>query len=110
MENTHGIKVGDLFYDSWGYEQTNIDFYEVVGLKGKCTAIIRKVKNDYISGYGWSGKTRALPGQYVGQPYTVRTNMCSYDAKRPQCSSPARSSGKLNPTTADHEHDYTSYA
>jgi hypothetical protein len=26
------IKVGDHFYASWGYDQTNVDFYEVVGL------------------------------------------------------------------------------
>lgn len=24
------LKIGDIFYDSWGYEQTNIDFYQVV--------------------------------------------------------------------------------
>ena len=23
------IKVGDIFVDSWGYDQTNIDFYKV---------------------------------------------------------------------------------
>jgi hypothetical protein len=30
-ENT---KVGDLFYSSWGYEQTNIDFYKVLARSG----------------------------------------------------------------------------
>lgn len=25
-------KVGDVFYCSWGYDQTNVDFYEVVGV------------------------------------------------------------------------------
>jgi len=28
---TPAIKVGDHFVASWGYDQTNIDFYEVVG-------------------------------------------------------------------------------
>ena len=28
--NKYGVKVGDVFYDSWGYEQTNIDFYQVI--------------------------------------------------------------------------------
>lgn len=27
----HAVKVGDFFYASWGYDQTNIDFYKVVG-------------------------------------------------------------------------------
>lgn len=30
-----GIKVGDFFARSWGYDQTNVDFYKVVGLTGK---------------------------------------------------------------------------
>ena len=29
---TTTVEVGDLFYDSWGYDQTQVDFYEVVGL------------------------------------------------------------------------------
>lgn len=28
--NIDGYKVGDIFYTSWGYEQTNIEFYQVV--------------------------------------------------------------------------------
>lgn len=27
---TKQIEVGSIFYNSWGYEQTNIDFYQVV--------------------------------------------------------------------------------
>lgn len=26
------VKVGDFFVSSWGYDQTNVDFYKVVGL------------------------------------------------------------------------------
>lgn len=26
------VQVGDFFYSSWGYDQTNIDFYRVVGM------------------------------------------------------------------------------
>jgi len=29
------VKVGDLFVSSWGYEQTNVDFYQCVEVKGK---------------------------------------------------------------------------
>lgn len=28
-------KVGDIFFASWGFEQTNIDYYQVVSIKGK---------------------------------------------------------------------------
>lgn len=30
-----GVKVGDFFYSSWGYDQTNVDFYKVVGVTKK---------------------------------------------------------------------------
>jgi hypothetical protein len=26
------VKVGDIFYTSWGYDQTNVDFYEVLSV------------------------------------------------------------------------------
>lgn len=29
------VRVGDFFYSSWGYDQTNIDYYKVVGLTPK---------------------------------------------------------------------------
>lgn len=30
-------KVGDIFYTSWGYDQTNVDFYQIVGIPSKST-------------------------------------------------------------------------
>ena len=30
-----GVQVGDFFVNSWGYDQTNVDFYKVVGLTPK---------------------------------------------------------------------------
>lgn len=32
--NKYGVKVGDIFCSSWGYEQTNVDFYQVIALAG----------------------------------------------------------------------------
>jgi hypothetical protein len=31
----HPYKIGDIFDTSWGYDQTNVDFYEVVDIRGK---------------------------------------------------------------------------
>lgn len=38
----HDHEVGDIFYTSWGYDQTNVDFYQVVEVKGK-QLIVRKI-------------------------------------------------------------------
>lgn len=37
------INLGDIFYGSWGYEQTNIDFVKVVGISKSGKSV--KVKN-----------------------------------------------------------------
>jgi hypothetical protein len=34
-EYQHPYKEGDIFYTSWGYDQTNVDFYQVTEVKGK---------------------------------------------------------------------------
>lgn len=41
--NKYGVKVGDLFYCSWGYEQTNVDFFQVISLVGESSVRIREV-------------------------------------------------------------------
>lgn len=69
-ENELGIKVGDIFYMSWGYEQTNLDFFQVVALKGKTQVIIKEVvlhviaEEDYSHGMAREvkfDKTKAVP-------------------------------------------------
>lgn len=49
------VKVGDLFYSSWGYEQTNVDFFQVIELVGEKSVRVREVnprmiKEDAVSG------------------------------------------------------------
>lgn len=34
LTSEHDIKIGDIFYTSWGYDQTNTEFYEVVNVRG----------------------------------------------------------------------------
>lgn len=42
-QNEFGIKVGDIFEMSWGYEQTNVDFFRVKELRGKTQVILQEV-------------------------------------------------------------------
>ena len=44
--NKYGVKVGDMFCDIWGYEQTNVDFYQVVDLKGSTTVVLKPVNKN----------------------------------------------------------------
>jgi len=40
------VAVGDIFTSSWGYEQTNVYFYQVVSLKGTRTAVLRRIAGE----------------------------------------------------------------
>ncbi len=41
--NEYGVKVGDVFKADWGYDQTNVDWFQVVELVGKSSARIVEV-------------------------------------------------------------------
>lgn len=53
--NKYGVKVGDLFSASWGYEQTNVDFFQVVALVGETSVRVREVRPRMIDEQGISG-------------------------------------------------------
>ncbi len=42
-------KVGDILYNSWGYDQTNVDFYQVVTV-GKKSIKMRKICGETVEG------------------------------------------------------------
>ena len=53
--NKYGVKVGDLFSASWGYEQTNVDFFQVIALVGESSVRVREVYPQMIDEKGISG-------------------------------------------------------
>ena len=53
--NKFGIKVGDFFSAVWGWEQTNVDFFQVIELVGSTSVRVREVypkmiKREAVSG------------------------------------------------------------
>jgi hypothetical protein len=70
---TTTIKTGDVFASSWGYNQTNVVFYQVVDLtpSGK-SARVRKVAQDVVSeGDGWE-MVAPLMDDFVSDTFTKR--------------------------------------
>lgn len=43
QQNYLGVKIGDIFHYSWGYEQTNANYFQVVALKGTKQVVIREI-------------------------------------------------------------------
>jgi hypothetical protein len=68
-------KVGDLFYSSWGYDQTNIDFYQVTAVKAKSVEARRIAGNSKYDG-PMNGHTSPMPNHFTGeaQRYLIRFN------------------------------------
>jgi len=67
------VKTGDIFSSSWGYDQTNVVFYQVVDLtpSGK-SARLRKVAQDVVrEGDGWEMVAPELDN-FVSDTFTKR--------------------------------------
>jgi hypothetical protein len=80
---THTLKVGDILESTWGYDQTNVDFYEVVEVKSKKSVIIREITSSTIEptkGFSDYNHCTPCPGQYCGEPMLKR--VASGDAIR----------------------------
>ncbi len=66
------VQVGTILYTSWGYDQTNVEFFEVVARKGKRTAVLREIAADQEQTGFMSGKVTPRPGGYIGDPIERR--------------------------------------
>ena len=102
-ENKLGIEVGDIYSSSWGYDQTNVEFYEVVAVT-PATIKIREIacqveergivpvkgrflEKSHLGGYQDNPATTKRPSTgYRGDP-------CFY-ADRHQCRFTSRWSGQ----------------
>ncbi len=71
LDYRHGLKVGDILYTSWGYDQTNVDFYEVVEVMDKAVRI-REIEGKVVSESAGSERVVAEPGKYKGLPMLKR--------------------------------------
>ena len=60
LNKEHTLKAGDILVSSWGYDQTNIDFYQVIAKRGKTMVELRELKQDR-TGNGWGGSSRCTP-------------------------------------------------
>jgi hypothetical protein len=60
------FKVGEVFYSSWGYDQTNIDFYEIAEVKAK-SVVLRRICGEVVEGTGGhdSCNVRPIAGSFT---------------------------------------------
>ncbi len=65
------IKVGDIFYTSWGYGQTNIDFYKVLEVRGRAITFVQigYDRRDAIENCFEQYKVTPDPNNEIGKPF-----------------------------------------
>lgn len=67
----HTLKTGAIIYNSWGYDQTNIDFYQVVKAT-KCFVTLRPIEAEKISDgpQTMTGKATAKKDHFTSEEAT----------------------------------------
>lgn len=63
-----GLEVGDILSSHWGYDQTNVDYYQVTALIGEHMVEIREI-GCQSEETGWlQGKSVPAPNKFIGEP------------------------------------------
>jgi hypothetical protein len=67
--------VGDVVYNSWGYDQTNVDYYQVTRVTKGCIWIRRIAANSSDRGQPGGGKCFPCRGEFTGEE--IKKNVTS---------------------------------
>lgn len=71
-EFNHGFVEGQILYESWGYEQTNIKYYQIIGFKGK-SAILQRIQKKIAQETSWaSAMVEPCRNSFIGEPFIKR--------------------------------------
>lgn len=74
------LKVGDILDSSWGYEQTNIDFYQVIAVKGKYVDVREVCQSREYQGQDY-GTCLAVKDKFIKDAPVLHKLVQSYDGK-----------------------------
>jgi len=100
------VKVGDIFVNSWGWEQTNIDYFQVVAKPTAKTVIVREIALERVEGteqpHGMACDVRPVPNEFIGEEMKKRID--NYGGFKVNSFSSAR------PTEANKKHYMSWYA
>lgn len=67
--------VGTILYTSWGYDQTNIDFYQITQRRGQSTLVLQKLQTNEETIAWCESKVTPRAGEFTNDPaITCRVN------------------------------------
>jgi hypothetical protein len=75
------FKVGEMIVNSWGYDQTNVEFYQVIEIKNK-TLVVREVSQEmHGDAYGMSCDVVPVSDSFIGDQFSLRVKATLYNGK-----------------------------
>lgn len=77
----HTLAVGDVLLSMWGYEQTNVDYYQVTGLHGRTMVTLREIASRREETASMQGHCTPCPGQFIGEPRRCRVDGARNDVR-----------------------------
>ena len=92
-EMSANVKVGDIFVDSWGYDQTNVDFYQVVAKPSAKTVIVREIacrtEEDSEMSHGMADNVFPVRDAFIGEEMKKRITGGGFKTYSFSCARPA---------------------
>lgn len=73
------ITPGTIFHYSWGYDQTNCEFWEVIERKGQFVTIREIAQNSKEDGF-MSGHTSPIKGKFLENSTPIRKKIQTYNS------------------------------
>jgi len=63
----HTLEVGDVLSGSWGYDQTNVDFYQIMEVPSKCFVTARKIGGETVRETGSAIFVKPVKDSFCGE-------------------------------------------
>lgn len=57
---------GTILVSSWGYDQTNIDFFQIIA-RTEATVTVREIANESLDTGNMTGQRKPKPNQFIGE-------------------------------------------
>lgn len=80
-------QVGEILVSVWGYEQTNVNYYEVTESKGQMVTLRAIAQESQDTGWA-TGQCAPSPGAFIGEP--IRRKATLYGIKISECQNARR--------------------
>ena len=73
----HNLEKGLILYTSWGYDQTNVEYYEVIDVPSPCYVILQEIGAPLARGEEsfMSGHSVPNPDNKIGEPIRRKVDM-----------------------------------